>query len=124
MICVPVQSCNEVMVWSACQSVDALCPGFLKQGPLQLPPGLVQVELPACHPHSWRYVMAAVMGPRTVYHFGLELVVGGCPGLFQGSHLLCGPGMDEAVDGSDVVYDDLVSGINVLFVMEIVGAVK
>ena len=75
--------------------------------------GRVQrMRVPACHgsPDCVPWVL-----------FGLELVVGGCPGLFQGSQLLGGPGMDEAVDGSDVVDNDLVSGINVLFVMEIVS---
>ena len=144
MIGVPTQSGDEVvMVWSAGHSVDALCFGFLKQGPLQLPPRLMKVQLIAQHERGFwsgpSHECACLPAPLLEIRdgcshgasdgvprvgLGLELSKGGLPGLFQGCHLLCGPGMDEAVDGFDVVQDDLVSWVDVLFVVEVIGAVK
>ena len=52
---------------------------------------------------------------------GLKLVIAS---LLQRSQLLRGPGMDEAVDGFDVVDDDLITWIDVLLLAQVVGTVK
>ena len=120
MIGVPVEACDEVvMMRSAGQSVYALILGLLEQGPFQLPPRLLQVKLIAQHERSFRSVPSHQVGSLPAPF----LVICGFPGLFQCCQLLRGPGMDKAVDGSDVVDDDLISWINVLFVVEIIGAV-
>ena len=54
----------------------------------------------------------------------LKLVVGGCPCLFKGWELVRWPGLQELMDGLDVVNDDLVSRVYVALGVEIIGAVK
>ena len=52
--------------------------------------------------------------------FLLELLVCLVPCLLQRWQLVRGPGIDEVVDGFDVLDQDLVTGVNVSFGMEVV----
>ena len=56
--------------------------------------------------------------------FLLELLVGLAPCLLQGLDLVWWPGLDEVVDGFDVLDQDLVTGIDVALGMDVVGDIE
>ena len=56
--------------------------------------------------------------------FLLELLVGLAPCLLQGLDLVLWPGLDEVVDGFDVLDEDLITGINVAFGMDVIRHIK
>ena len=54
----------------------------------------------------------------------LELVVGLSPGLLQGWELLGWPCLDQVVNSLDVVYQDLITGIDVALGMNVIGDIQ
>lgn len=73
--------------------------------------GLVHLKSSgACQFYSWR--------------FGPQLLIGGCPGLFKVLDLVGWPGLDQLAQGTDVMYHNLVCGVNVFVAVQIIGAVK
>ena len=71
--------------------------------------------------------MVAARGPRTAVPgilFLLELLVCLSPCLLQGLELLGWPCLDQVVDGLDMVYQDLVTGVDVALGMNVIGDIQ
>ena len=60
--------------------------------------------------------------PRVL--LGLKLLKCLLPRLFKGWELIFWPCLDEVVNGLDVMNEDLVTGINVSFAVDIIGDIK
>ena len=56
--------------------------------------------------------------------FLLQLLSGQLPRLFKSWHLVGWPCLDEVMDGSDVLYDDLICRVDVALGMDIIDDIQ
>ena len=143
-ICVPVQACEQVVVeLFACQPGGSLPLGLLSESALDVPPWCLKVKLlrkqqlgfgPAPMKQFLRLPAPfeevdnvcsqrpTDTVPRVLLL--LEAVVCLAPCLFQGLDLVGWLGLDEMVNGFDVLDEDLITGVDVAFGVHVISGIK